>query len=123
MQICNDMIEMYIHSLMTMDGGVCKNSFICCESISHLENGQGNLPVRAMDFIMREVWIHRIPMFLTVDEALQLRVLSNMFNNDHICGEYGPLLLFLSRNHDDFSITSNRSETNLLKERSGNTLL
>ena len=72
---------------------------------------------------MREVWIHRIPMFLTLDEALQLRVLSNMFNSDHICGEYGPLLLFLSRNHDDFSSMSNRSETNLLKERSGNTLL
>ena len=65
-----------------------KNSFIFCGSISHLENSQGNLSVRAMDFIgnmneiMRgvdesetrqpiaideETWIHSIAKFLTVE--------------------------------------------------------
>ena len=96
-----------------------KNSFIFCESISHLENSQGNLSVRAMDFIVNmneimkgvdesedrqpiaideETWIHSIAKFLTVREALRLRAVGNLFNNDYICGEYGPLLFFLSRN-------------------------
>ena len=117
---------------------MCKKSFIFCESISHLENSQGNLSVRAMDFIVKEVdesenrqpiaideetWIHSIAKFLTASEALRLRAVASQFNNDYIVGEYGPLLFFLSRTDGDFPSTSNRSETNLLKERSGNTLL
>ena len=43
-------------------------------------------------------WINNIAKFLTVSEALRLRVVATPFNNDYICGEYGPLLFFLSRN-------------------------
>ena len=47
--------------------------------------------------IDEETWIHSIAKFLTTREALRLRAVANTFNNDYICGEYGPLLFFLSR--------------------------
>ena len=48
--------------------------------------------------IDEETWIHNIAKFLTASEALRLRAVANPFNNYYICGEYGPLLFFLSRN-------------------------
>ena len=47
--------------------------------------------------IDEETWIHSIAKFLTTREALRLRAVANTFNNDFLCGEYGPLLFFLSR--------------------------
>ena len=60
--------------------------------------------------IDEETWIHNIAKFLTASEALRLRADANPFNNDYICGEYGPLLFFLlseicqqhSQTDDDF---------------------
>ena len=90
-----------------------------CDSIIHRVTSEVNLSVRAMDNIayinetMKRVdefesgqpiaidegtWTNNIAKFLTVSEALRLRVVATPFNNDYICGEYGPLLFFLSRN-------------------------
>ena len=55
-------------------------------------------------------WINNIAKFLTVYEALRLRGAAAQFNNEHICGEYGPLLFFLQT--DGVFSTKQRYEEN-----------
>ena len=48
--------------------------------------------------IDEDIWINSVATFLTASEALRLRAVAVPFNTNHICGEYGPLLFFLSPN-------------------------
>ena len=57
----------------------------------------GPFPLEAFE----EIWINSIAEYLSMNEALRLRAVGNLFNNDYICGEFGPLLFFLSRNSSD----------------------
>ena len=71
------------------------------DSILHMNEtmkGDDEFITRQPIAIDEETWIHSIAKFLTASEALRLRVVATEFNNDYICGEYGPLLFFLSRN-------------------------
>ena len=66
--------------------------------MNEIMKGVDEFETRQPIAIDEETWIHSIAKFLTASEALRLRAVANPFNNDYICGEYGPLLFFLSRN-------------------------
>ena len=66
--------------------------------MNEIIKGVDEFETRQLIAIDEEIWINSIAMFLTASEALRLRAVAIPFNNEYICGEYGPLLFFLSRN-------------------------